>query len=42
MDVVEMFAKPLEHGIDLAFIQLSFHLVEREVNDIVVMDFFAR
>ena len=41
-DVVEMVAKPLDYSVFLAFIDFSFHFVEREVNDIVVMDFFAR
>ena len=40
-DVVKMFTKPLHHRIALPFIHFSFHFIEREVNDIVVMDFFA-
>jgi hypothetical protein len=41
-DIVEMVAKPLDYSVFLAFIDLSLYFVEREVNDIVVMDFFAR
>ena len=37
-----MFTKPLEDCLDLPFIQLSFHFVKRKVDDVVVMNFFAR
>jgi hypothetical protein len=40
-DIVEMFAKPLDHGFFLPFIELALHFIEREMNDIVVMDFFS-
>ena len=39
---MQMVAKPLDYSVFLAFIDLSLYFVERKVNDIVVMDFFAR
>ena len=41
-DVVKMVAKPLDYSVFLPFINLALDLIEREVNDVVMMDFFAR
>jgi hypothetical protein len=41
-DIVKMFAKPLDDGVLLPLIELALHFIEREMDDIVVMDFFAR